>query len=171
VARLIPTAALLISLVGLCACRENGAVERQPTPAPADPPSLWSIAVVERGDTHGGEPTKVTICADAAVQAGFKAPLPVADGQACALTGPVGVSRARARMSCDFDGRSFYVQAFIRGDPDKDFYVDFRMRSADAERRVSVQTRHFQRLGPCPTGWVVGDNTDRLGRRRVNALR
>ncbi|MDB5456410.1 MAG: hypothetical protein JWP92_1995, partial [Caulobacter sp.] len=111
--RIRSAAALLTSLMWLCACHENGAVERQPPPA-AEPPSLWSIAVVERGDEPEAAPTKVTICADAAVRAGFQAPLPVTDGQACELTGPVGVSRDRVRMLCDFDGRSFYVQAFIR---------------------------------------------------------
>ena len=49
VVKILSRAVLLTSLIWLGGCRAQSAVD----PAPADPPSLWSIAVVERDGEIG----------------------------------------------------------------------------------------------------------------------
>jgi hypothetical protein len=164
--RVMSTGVALASLLGLWACQEESAIERYKRLAPPQPLWLWSIAVVERGV----ETAPVTLCANDLIRAGFNTPLPASDGTACALMSAPEIGPDQAKMRCALGGRPFEVRAFTRGDPAKDFLVDFRMRGLDAERLVLRQTRHYRLLGACPAGWIAGDTTDRQGRRRANVL-
>ncbi len=59
------------------------------------------------------------------------------------------------------------VRAKVKGDLSRDFEVDYVIKGPGRDVR---QVRRHKLLGPCPAGWEIGDNTDRKGNLRVNAM-
>lgn len=127
-----------------------------------DPLMLWTAQVVW---PETSAPVKV--CADTFVREGFERPLPSVDGKSCALTGYPEMTPGRVRLQCVLDGHLYDVRSWITGDPEKAFEVDFVIDGGPERVR---QVRRYKRLGPCPAGWEIGDNTDRAGNLRKNAL-
>lgn len=154
---LLPLALTTIMLSG-CEVRTDRWLERQ---AAVDPPELWRVEVV------GGDAHPVQVCVDSLLRTGFTAPLPEVGGQPCVLIGePVETEGGRIGR-CTSGGQALLFSVKTDGEP-PDFTVALRVETLDRQAYAVTQTRRYTRLGPCPTGWNIGDNTDQEGRRRNN---
>jgi hypothetical protein len=60
-------------------------------------------------------------------------------------------------VRCNANGHRYGESVATVGDPARDFRLVFSVVSLD-QKDVSIrQARRFRRVGPCPTGWRVGD--------------
>lgn len=127
-----------------------------------DPLYLWSVQVVSPQKS-----APITICADTFLREGFVRPLPNENGKQCALHEPPTVKGDQIRMYCTLNDRDYVVRATVKGDPKTAFDLYYAISTGETSMR---QVRRFRRLGACPAGWDIGDNTDRAGKLRKNAL-
>lgn len=152
---------LLVALALLAGCdvrseRETRRwTERQ---AAVDPPELWRVEAV------GSDAPPVQVCADSFLRTGFATPLPEVQGLACTPLGdPIQTDSGRLQR-CTLGDQTLLVRTRTEGGPEA-FTVDLRVTVLGKGPRASVaQSRRYTRLGPCPKGWKVGDNTDRAGK-------
>lgn len=159
-----PALLLLLSAHSvLVACAPDPSPRIRAMQAEADPPQLWSI---ETGDGTG-----VRLCADTLIRTGFLHQRASADADLCQPLKPPVVKPGLVSMRCTLRGREYAVVNRAVGDPDRDMTVTFSMRSMDGDGLSLRQVRRYRLLGACPAGWDVGDATDRMGRRTVNAAR
>ncbi len=152
--------ALSASLAMLAGCevRTDRWLERQ---AAVDPPELWRVEVV------GSDARPVHLCVDTLLRKGFTTPLPEVGGQPCILIGePVEADGGRIGR-CSSAGQPLLFSVKTEGDP-LNFTVALNVQTLGRQSHAVTQTRRYTRLGPCPKGWNIGDNTDQQGRRRNN---
>lgn len=158
---MIPRPLLLLTLALLAGCdvrseRETRRwTERQ---AAVDPPELWRVEAV------GSDAPPVQICADTFLRKGFSTPLPEVQGLACTPLGAPAQTGSGRLQRCAVGGRTLLVRTRTEGGSEA-FTVELRVTTLGAGPGTSAaQSRRYTRLGPCPKGWKVGDNTDRTGR-------
>ncbi|THD58666.1 hypothetical protein [Phenylobacterium sp.] len=156
----LAAASLLLS--GLAACGGPDAAERLLARQQAvDPPHLWRIEVV-RPDGAPGASTY--ICADSSLAQIFTRTRAEINGAPCLDVGGPAATPDGWSLRCQVDGRLFSVGSAMHGDRTRDFRLDFALVALDREVEPVKQSQHFQRLGPCPAGWGIGDQA-RPGRR------
>lgn len=135
--------------------------------ASIDPPGLWRV---EARDAAGEPVAALHVCADREMVDGFRRANAEVNGRSClTLDGAVdrpGLYAAR----CALDGRRYAVSVIQRGDPARDFTVAFAVTPLDGSDVRARQVRRFRRIGPCPTGWRIGDQAPPGGPFGVNAL-
>ncbi|WP_309630408.1 hypothetical protein [Brevundimonas sp.] len=149
---------LTAAMVAGCEVRTDRWLERQ---AAVDPPELWRVEVVN------SDSLPVQLCADTLLREGFKSPLPEVGGQPCILIGePVETDGGRIGR-CASGGHALMFSVKTEGDP-SDFTVALNVQTLGRHGYIVTQTRRYTRLGPCPQGWSIGDNTDQQGRKRNN---
>lgn len=157
------TGFLVLAAAALAACEEaDTAAQFRERQRRYDPLYLWSIEVVSPQRS-----APITICADTFLREGFVRPLPIEDGKQCALNEPPIVKGDTIKMFCTLNEREYVVRATVKGDPKTAFDLYYGISSGETSMR---QMRRYKRLGPCPVGWDIGDNTDRHGNLRKNAL-
>jgi hypothetical protein len=164
-ASVAPKALVLVTLtLCLAACEDsNAAAERfRERQRKYDPLQLWSVQV-----TWPERSSPITICADTFIREGFVRPLPNYAGKQCALHEPPTVMPTRVVMRCTLNDNDYLVRARVFGDPRSEFDLDYVIKGPGPDVR---QIRHYKKLGPCPAGWEIGDNTDRRGKLRKNAM-
>jgi hypothetical protein len=148
----------LVAVLMLTACEADTHrwLDRQ---AAVDPPALWQV------ETPDGDARPVRICADRKLSDGFADLMPSVQGQACEISrAPVEIEGGKIQ-TCTLSGQKFLVRTRKTGSADR-FTVDFRTERLNARPpQVFVQQRRYVRLGPCPKGWRVGDNSDQDGGR------
>lgn len=154
------TAIVWFGLLTLAACDVDTTrwKERQ---AAVDPPTLWQVEV------PGSSANPVQICVDRGLQEGFRRAVPEADGQVCEPTAdPMPTGNGGQILQCTLGGRAWRVRTDVSDGVDR-FTVDYRAEILDTRRpQVFTQLRRYTRLGPCPEGWRIGENTDQQGRRQ-----
>ena len=160
-------ALLLIGLMastGLAACEssDEAAARLRARQRAIDPLQLWSIEVVAPERTG-----PITICTDRFIREGFARPLPNYQGKQCALQEPPTIVKNRIVMRCTLNDHDFLVRSVVTGDLKRDFEVDYVIKGPNPDVR---QVRRHRLIGACPQGWEIGDNTDRQGRLRKNAM-
>ncbi|MEO6338727.1 MAG: hypothetical protein ABIO39_01705 [Caulobacteraceae bacterium] len=131
-----------------------------------DPYDLWSVRVVG----PGAPSSPVKVCANNNLRAAFRDPRPDGGGAPCRADKPPVITGRERILRCQIDQVSFVVQSTVTGDPARAFDVAFSAAPVYGGGPTWRQTRRYQRLGPCPEGWEVGDNTDRTGKRLANAV-
>lgn len=156
----------VLALGGACseALTDSSRWERRQ--AAIDPPELWSVPALDAAAPS--HPVKV--CADSVVRAGFAAPMPAFDGQACERQGDAVLDGAKRFALCETNGHRFAVTSSVEGDPEQALTVRFSVQPLRGDRTTYGQTLRYQRLGPCPAGWRVGEHTDQHGRRLPSAF-
>lgn len=153
-----PLAALSTVMLAGCEVQTDRWLARQ---AAIDPPELWRVEVVA-STAH-----PVTVCVDSLLRKGFTSPLPEVGGQPCILIGePVEAEDGRIGR-CTSDSQPLLFSVKTEGEP-SDFTVVLNVQTLDRQAYAVTQTRRYTRLGPCPPGWIIGDNTDQEGRKRNN---
>lgn len=152
--RRLPLFAVLILSTG-CEVSTDRWTERQ---AAVDPPELWRVEVVD------ADAPAVRICVDSLLRTGFSMPTPEAHGMACEPLGePIRTEDGRLQR-CRIGSRTLLVGTRTRGSASS-FDIELRVATLGPGPEASfIQTRRYTRLGPCPEGWKVGDQTDRSGR-------
>jgi len=161
----VAAASLLLS--ALAACDSPDAAQRLLERQQAiDPPHLWRIEVV--GTTRAGAPevqgATTYICADTNLAQIFTRTRAEINGEPCLDVGGPVVTPDGWSLRCQADGRLFSVGSATHGDRARDFRLDFALVALDRQVGPVKQSQHFLRLGPCPTGWGIGDQA-RPGRR------
>jgi hypothetical protein len=154
-------------LLALTACSQPTAQARlEAHQAAVDLPRLWRVQAL---DPHGAVTAELLVCADETLRAGFGRANAEANGRPC-LPMRDGVERPGLyAVRCELDGRRFGLTVTRTGD-DQDFTAAFALRALDGSGLAARQVRRYSRLGPCPEGWIIGDQA-RLGSPRgVNAL-
>lgn len=135
--------------------------------AAIDPPMLWRVEAL---DAAGRPSAILSVCADSNMREGFSRALMEVDGQPC-LPLKGGVDRPGLyAVRCDLNGARFGLTANRSGDPQKDFQIAFAVKTVDGSDQGARQVRRFRRIGPCPTGWRIGDQARAGAGRSVNAL-
>jgi hypothetical protein len=153
----LPSATVIAILLGLAACERSPQTAKPETAKPAAPvgqPALWSIEVMN-GDRAA---SRVEICADRALQAGFVRPAPEVGGKPCLRV--KGGDRPDGTYSalCRADDQLYRVGTVTTGDKASDFTVELTATRQDADGPVYEQVRRYRRLGACPPGWRNGDS-------------
>lgn len=136
--------------------------------AQVDPPRLWRVTALDAAGQPAGA---VLVCADRTMTGAFARAGAEVNGQPC-LPLKDGVERAGLfAVRCELNGRRFGLTVNRTGDPARDFTVAFALRTVDGGSEVGArQVRRFQKLGPCPQGWGIGDQAKPGEPRGVNAL-
>ena len=148
--------------IGACESPDTAAARLRARQRAVDPLQLWSIEV-----TWPERAGPITICTDRFVRDGFVRPLPNYHGKQCALHEPPAVEKNRIVMRCTLNGHDFLVRSVVTGDLKRDYSVDYVVKGPNPDVR---QIRRHRLLGLCPAGWDIGDNTDRNGQLRQNAI-
>jgi hypothetical protein len=154
--------ACALPLIAACENSDKAVARFKERQRKYDPPALWSIEVIA---PQKAGPVK--ICADTFVREGFTRFLPNEDGKQCALLQPPTITPGLIRMDCTLNDRTYVIQSRITGDPASAFDVDYEIAAEGASVR---QVRRYRRIGACPAGWEIGDNTDQQGNLRRNAM-
>ncbi len=160
----------LLTLLGLAACdlgrsAQSEILARQQA---LDPPQLWRVEVIGR---DGAVQSAVYVCADTNLRETFTRTRAEVNGQFCKdTTDPIMRPNGWA-LTCEVEGRPFGISATTVGDLKNDFRLDFGLTELyhyrtpqDPNPVTASQIRHFLRMGPCPSGWSIGDQA-KPGRR------
>jgi hypothetical protein len=126
-----------------------------------DPPQLWRVDALS---ADGAVRASVFVCADTSLREAFVRTRAEVNGEICKdTTSPVLKENGWA-LRCQAHGWPFAVSATTVGDPQQDFRLNFGLTqlyylpTANDPPAMSVrQSRHFRRIGACPTGWRIGD--------------
>jgi hypothetical protein len=163
-----------LALLGLSACDLGRATQSEllARRQALDPPQLWRVEVIGR---DGAVQAAVYVCADASLRESFTRTRAEVNGQICKdTTYPFMQSNGWA-LSCQVNGRPFGISATTVGDLKNDFRLDFGLTELyhyrtpkDPKPLTASQVRHFLRMGPCPSGWSIGDQA-KPGRKPHNA--
>jgi len=122
-----------------------------------DPPQLWRIEALSAGDKVVGESW---VCADTTLRQTFARVHAEVDGTPCLTTsGPV-VREGLSTLRCATQGRSYAISSQAIGDPARDFRLAVTVTPLSRDLGPGRQIRRFRRLGPCPSGWQIGDQAD-----------
>ncbi len=154
--------------LSLIACDDGGAeqaiLQRKAELRRADPPALWSVDVV--GEEAAGLP--IQICANSRVVSGFSSILPTVAGKPCLSMEGMIPTENGVRFRCRVDGVTYAISSATVGDPKQRFDVSSSAHAISEDRPAYARTLRFTRLAnACPTGWKVGEATDRQGVRRI----
>jgi len=165
---LAPAILLAPLLLSLAACgqsdREARLVAHQ---ARIDPPALW---LAQAFDADGKVSGAVQICADSVLRDGFTRGNAEVGGQPC-VARKTGVERPGVYANrCELNGVRFGLTVNRTGDLEKDFSVAFALTALDGSGAKARQVRRYQRIGPCPAGWKVGDQAKPGQGREFNAV-
>jgi hypothetical protein len=165
---LAPAILLAPVLLALVACsqpeREASLAARQ---AQMDPPALW---LAQSFDADGKVTGAVQICADSMVRDGFTRGDEEVAGQPC-LARKTGVERPGVYANrCELNGVRFGLTVNRTGDLEKDFTVAFALTALDGSGGKARQVRRYQKMGPCPAGWSIGDQAKPGEDREFNAV-
>jgi hypothetical protein len=159
--RLRPLA--LLALLGLAACDLGRATQSEilARQQAIDPPQLWRVEVIGR---DGAVQAAVYVCADTTLRETFTRTRAEVNGQLCEDTTYPNMRPNGWVLSCQVNGRPFAISATTFGDLQKDFRLDFVLTEqyhyrtpTDPDPLTASQVRHFLRMGPCPSGWSIGD--------------
>jgi len=129
------------------------------------PPELWSIKV-------WGEPAAghaVELCTDGRLRTGF-ASLSADFGGAPCVIASLQKHAWGQTYKCTVGDREFGVSTTVDGARDRDFVARSSVTDLDTAKTVYARALRFERLGPCPQDWRVGDATDQRGRRVTAAF-
>ncbi len=128
------------------------------------PPELWSIKVW--GEARPGR--AIRICADGQLRAGFTSLAADFGGTPCAIASLQKHSWGQTVKFtlCD---KVFGGSTTVDGARDRVFIARSSVTDLDTAETVYARALRFERLGPCPPGWPVGDATDQQGRRATAA--
>ena len=157
--------ALLIVLAGCSQpAREARLAARK---AQMDPPALW---LAQSFDADGKVTGAVQICADSMIRDGFTRGNAEVGGQPC-LARKTGVEQPGLYANrCELNGVRFGLTVNRTGDLERDFTVAFALTALDGSGGKARQVRRYQKVGPCPAGWSIGDQAKPGEARRFNAV-
>lgn len=147
---------LTVMVLTGCEVRTDRWLERQ---AKVDPPELWQVEV------PSSDARPVQVCVDRLLREGFGSPLPEVGGKPCILIGEPVESEGGRIGRCASAGRPLLFSVKSEGGPE-DFTVTLNVQTLDGLAYEVTQMRRYTKLGPCPIGWTIGENTDQEGRRR-----
>ena len=154
--------------LALAACSQPQAQARlEARQGAMDRPSLWLAQAL---DTDGRVAAAIEVCADGAMRDGFARADAEVNGRPCHPRRDGVERRGLFAVRCEIDERRFGLTVNRRGDPARAFTVSFALTALDGSGVGARQVRRFQRLGPCPAGWRIGDQRRPGGERGVNAL-
>jgi hypothetical protein len=156
VSQIVSTAAICAALAaGLAACgkKETPTVRAEVAIQPAAKPSLWRIEAVNDGRVV----RTLDLCADQAIQAGFRRPSPELNGHPCDRAKNVVETDQSYAARCRLDHNNYVVRTTQSGDAARDFTVQMSVTRQDLAGPTFEQTRHYTRIGDCPAGWRIGD--------------
>ncbi len=147
------SAAAIVVLLGLSACERPHKTAAAPAAA-VEQPQLWRIEVMS-GDTAT---SRIDICADSAVRAGFTRPGPEVGGMPCVRV--KGGDRPDGTYSalCRTDDQLYRVGSATKGDKARDFTVEMAATRQDRKGPNYEQVRRYRLIGACPAGWRIGDS-------------
>lgn len=155
---ILAPAVVVVILFGLAACQREVKVAAAPAPAAApsvaEQPKLWSIEVMDGGKAV----SRVDICADSAVRAGFARPAPELNGQPCEHARAPVEKGDTYSTRCHVDNQLYRVGAVIAGDTARDFTVEMAVTRQDRKGPTFEQVRRYRLLGACPAGWHIGES-------------
>ncbi len=161
------TCALLVGagLMALAAC-DSSAFKPGPSwaerKAAAERRELWSVEVV------GGRAQPLPICTDVAMRIGFVRPSPSIGTKPCIRNAKPVERTDNYAFRCELDGQEWAVVSYWSGDRNQDFTDTISVSSLDAPGTAYSQTRHYRRLGACPSGWSIGESRDQQGRHTTS---
>jgi hypothetical protein len=135
--------------------------------AAVDPPMLWRV---EAMDAAGRPSAALTVCADTTMREGFARATAEMDGRPCLLMKDRIERPGLFAARCELNGQRFGLTVNRTGDPERDFEVAFALKALDGTGAGARQVRRFKRIGPCPSGWGIGDQAKLSEPRGVNAL-
>jgi len=149
----IPVVAALL-LLSACDAGPDAATRLLARQQVVDPPQLWRIEALG----GSGEAAGVSfVCADTPLSQTFVRIHPVVEETPCRTTsGPVAEA-GWSTLRCTAEGRSYVFSSRTDGDPTRDFRLAVTVTPLSRELGPTRQVRRFQRLGPCPASWRVGD--------------
>jgi len=127
-----------------------------------DPPQLWRATVLAPAGQAGAA---TYICADTPLAQTFARGLPEVNGEICRVIGPPVTTARSFAVRCEALGRRFAVSTATSGDLGHDFRMDFALSPLDAPDAPVRQSIGYQRLGPCPRGWTIGEQARSAGPR------
>ena len=155
-------------LLALTACGQPGREAKLAArKAQMDPPALW---LAQSFDADGKVTGAVQICADSMLRDGFTRGNAEVAGQPC-VARKTGVERPGVYANrCELNGVRFGLTVNRTGDLERDFTVAFALIALDGSGGKARQVRRYQKLGPCPTGWSIGDQAKPGEGRRFNAV-
>lgn len=145
-----------------------GSVPLVTTAAPrttAGPPELWSIQVW--GERKPGR--AIRLCTDGRLRTGFASLAADFGGRPCAIASLQKHSWGQT-YKCTVGDKAFGVSTTVDGARDHDFIARSSVTDLDTARTVYARALRFERLGPCPRDWRVGEATDQQGRRATAAF-
>ena len=155
-------------LLALAACGAPAAQSRiEAKQLALDPPELWRVESLDAG----GRVTGTTlVCTNQPMRDGFGRADAEVWGQPC-LPYRDAVDRPHLyAVRCEIDGRRYGLTLTRTGDLRQDYTAAFALTVLDGSNTTARQVRRFRREGPCPAGWIIGDQARPGGRRGVNAL-
>ncbi len=155
--RLIP---IIASAAGAILLAGGGASSAAAPAAPAPPPQLWSMEVV--AERAPGRP--VQICVDKRLRSGFATFTFQFGGKPCAID-HIYRRATGQNYKCSIGDKQYGVATTLQGATDSDFTASTAVTDLDTSKTVYSRVMRYRRLGPCPSGWPVGDATDQSGRR------
>ncbi|HEV2532649.1 hypothetical protein [Phenylobacterium sp.] len=166
--RAVPALAAAACALNLAAC-DLGANDARlaARQAQVDPPRLWLAEVMGPAGTPARQ---VQVCADQTLRDGFARAEPEVNHQPCRATSQIVSKPGLYALRCEAVGQSFAVTVTSRGDMRRDFTVRYALTPLDTGRASYVNTLRYRLLGPCPTGWRIGDQAPPRRPRVVNAL-
>jgi hypothetical protein len=157
----------LAASLALGGCDTRDAIARVWTRQLAlDPPQLW------RADTlgpHGQVWSSVEICVDRKLREGFTRANPAINGDSCEPLGYVVVKPGLYALRCRALGRTFGVTVANQGDPARDVTVRYAVTELEPSVRVFAQTLRYHLVGPCPSGWRIGDRRSWSGAAKATS--
>jgi len=152
--RILRPCLVLAALLGLTACQAKPVVSAsEPSAAPPSQTALWRIEVVD----GAAAASPLDICADETVRASFARPSPQVNGQPCLRTKPATTSGQDYGERCRIGNDLFTVRSATKGDRSTDFTVEMAVTPQGHQQPTFQQTRHYRRLGACPSGWRIGE--------------
>ncbi len=135
--------------------------------AQIDPPALW---LAQAFDAEGKVSGAMQICADSMVRDGFARGNAEVAGRPC-IARRTGVERPGLYANrCELNGVRFGLTVNRTGDLERDFTVAFALTALDGSGAKARQVRRYQKIGPCPNGWSIGDQARPGEGRRFNAV-
>ena len=152
-----------LALLGLAGCDLGRATQSEilARQQALDPPQLWRVEVIGR---DGAVKAATYVCADTNLRETFARARAEVNGQPCKDTTDPYMRPNGWALSCQVNGRPFGISATTVGDLQRDFRLEFALTELyhyrtpqDPNPVTASQVRHFLRMGPCPSGWSIGD--------------
>ncbi len=153
-------AAVLIGCGGWLLLGADGKTERYPARATSRP-TLWLVRTV--GGRRDARP--VRICLDDKLKAAVSALTADVGDVPCVPITRIDVSAVGSTYKCTVGAARFGVSTTVSASSARGFTIASSVVDLDKLTTAFARTLKYTSLGPCPSGWAIGEATDQQGRR------